>query len=81
MNELCLDYFVCSMYIVERKIMTTLEELNACGRSDGPDYVLNFDNFINNATISGILNQPSYNNTNILIITFGCNYYNNLINS
>ena len=64
------------MYIVERKIMTTLEELNACGRSDGPDYVLNFDNFINNATISGILNQPSYNNTNISellnILIFTC---------
>jgi hypothetical protein len=64
------------MYIVERKIMTTLEELNACGRSDGPDYVLNFDTFINAAGINGILNDTDYNNTNISellnILIFTC---------
>ena len=56
--------------------MTTLEELNACGRSDGPDYVLNFETFINHATITGILNEPDYNNTNISellnILIFTC---------
>jgi hypothetical protein len=64
------------MYIVERKIMTTLEELNACGRSDGPDYVLNFDKFINNTSINDILNDTDYNNTNISellnILIFTC---------
>ena len=64
------------MYIVERKIMTTLEELNACGRSDGPDYVLNFDNFINNPTINAFLDKAGYNNTNISellnILIFTC---------
>ena len=65
------------MYIVdERKIMTTLEELNACGRSDGPDYVLNFETFMNAGPITGILNEPDYNNTNISellnILIFTC---------
>ena len=64
------------MYIVERKMATTLEELNACGRSDGPDYVLNFDSFITTPAISDILTEPGYNNTNISellnILIFTC---------
>ena len=68
---------MCVVCILDkRKIMTTLEELNACGRSDGPDYVLNFETFINHATITGILTDADYINTNISellnILIFTC---------
>ena len=72
------------MYIVERKMATTLGELNACGRSDGPDYVLNFDSFITTPAISDILTEPRYNNTNISellnILIFTC-YPRDAVNS
>jgi len=55
---------------------TTIADLTNCGRSDGPDYVLNFDKFINNTSINGILNDTDYNNTNISellnILIFTC---------
>ena len=52
MFGLCLDYFVCSMYIVERKIAARMQTnahiLNATGRQYGPDFILKVDSGIKN---------------------------------
>lgn len=47
-----LDYFVCSMYIVERKMAARMQNnadiLNATGRQYGPDFILKVDTNIKN---------------------------------
>ena len=81
-----LDYFVCSMYIVERKIatmQTNADILNATGRQYGPDFILKVDTNIKSpgdpaadgtiADIGRLINNKSTISELLNIVAICCN--------